>query len=169
MKAVSDSSARMKQSTWRGKASYTEWACGLKCSFRCLSQSCVSKGSNSREFETWFALAEQLDCAWLNLGRILLWTVWGGGRTESEPSPQSREWEQEGERDPCSADGDICPPCASTAQWAAGSILLNSALPLHSLQVLSQTSFRTLCLRWEGSQAALRSRKVPTRLPGTRV
>lgn len=40
MKAVSDFSALIKQRTWRGKASYTERARGLKCSFRCLTELC---------------------------------------------------------------------------------------------------------------------------------
>lgn len=49
-------------------------------------------------------------------------------------------------------------------------ILLSSALPLHSAEVLlSQSPFRTLFLRWEGSEAALRSRKVLTWLPGMRI
>lgn len=167
VKAVSDSSALIKQRTGRGKASYTEWAHGFQCSFRCLTEPELRKeGShwwNSREFiETWFALAEQLDCAWLNLGRILLWAVWGGGRAESEPGPQSREWEQEGEGDPVQlvVTSAFLVPAQHSEQLAP--VLLSSALPLHSPEGLSQTPFRTLheggrisgCLEKESSNTA---------------
>lgn len=170
VKAVSDFSALIKQRTWRGKASYTERARGLKCSFRCLTELCKGhtaeiQGSLLRpdlhQQSSWIAhdLTQEESCCELCEEEAEL-------SLKQVPRAGSESRRVRGSRVQLMVTSALLVPAQHSEQLAP---VLSSALPLHSPQVFPQTLFRTRYLRWERSQTALRRRKVPTRLPGMRV